>query len=59
MSDDKSKRGGQDRDRISLSEGYEVRDWATKFGVSEDALREAVKRVGDHAEDVRKELGGQ
>ena len=27
MSDDKSKRGSPDRDRISLSEDYEVRDW--------------------------------
>ncbi|KQS54459.1 hypothetical protein ASG17_12615 [Brevundimonas sp. Leaf363] len=59
MSDDKSKTGGQDRDRISLSEDYEVRDWAAKFGVTEDALRRAVERVGDRAEDVRKELGGQ
>ncbi|NBW08189.1 MAG: DUF3606 domain-containing protein [Caulobacteraceae bacterium] len=59
MSDDKTKTGGQDRDRISLSDDYEVRDWATKFGVTEKALRDAVARVGDRAEDVRRELGGQ
>jgi hypothetical protein len=57
MSDDRSKTGGQDRDRISLGEDYEVRDWAAKFGVSEQALREAVARVGHRAEDVRRELG--
>ncbi|RZJ45935.1 MAG: DUF3606 domain-containing protein [Brevundimonas sp.] len=59
MSDDKSQTGGQDRKRISLTEDYEVRDWAAKFGVTEKALRQAVERVGDDAEAVRKELGGQ
>lgn len=56
MTDDKTKTGGQDRSRISLSEEYEVRDWAKKFGVSEDELRAAVGRVGNQAEDVEREL---
>jgi hypothetical protein len=34
-----------------------VRDWAKKFGVSEDALKAAVKRVGPMAKDVAKSLG--
>lgn len=59
MSDDKSRSGGQDRTRISLSEDYEVRDWAARFGVTERALRDAVARVGDKAEDVQRELGGR
>lgn len=59
MTDDKSKSGGEDRRRISLSEDYEVRDWAAKFGVTPDALRRAVERVGDRAEDVQRELGGR
>lgn len=59
MSDDKSKTGQADRARINLSEDYEVRDWATKFGVTEEALRRAAERVGPMAEDVRRELGGQ
>ena len=58
MSDDKTNTGGQDRKLISLSEDYEVRDWAAKFGVSENALRTAVERVGNRAEDVERELGG-
>lgn len=58
MSDDKTKSGGQDRSRISLSEDYEVRDWAKKFGVTEDGLRAAVLRVGDRAVDVERELSG-
>lgn len=56
MSDDKSKPGGRDRELISLSEDYEVRDWAEKFGVSEDRLRETVGRVGNRAEDVEQAL---
>ena len=58
MTDDKSKPGGQDRTRISLSEDYEVRDWSQKFGVSEERLRSAVAKVGNTAEDVERELRG-
>ncbi|WGM30501.1 DUF3606 domain-containing protein [Brevundimonas sp. NIBR11] len=58
MSDDKTRSGGLDRKLISLSEDYEVRDWAAKFGVTEKALRDAVARVGARAEDVQRELGG-
>ena len=57
MSDNKTQTEGQDRKRISLGEDYEVRDWATRFSVSEDALRKAVAKVGDRAEDVERELG--
>jgi hypothetical protein len=56
MSDDKTKTGGQDRQRVSLQEDYEVRDWSQKFGVSEERLRAAVSKVGDMAEDVEREL---
>lgn len=56
MTDDKSRPGGQDRTRISLSEAYEVRDWSEKFGVSEDRLRAAVAKVGNMADDVEREL---
>lgn len=58
MGDDKTRAGGQDRSRISLSEDYEVRDWSEKFGVSEERLRAAVGKVGDRAEDVERELRG-
>ncbi len=57
MFDDKTQTGGQDRKRISLSEDYEVRDWAAKFGVTETALRDAVAAVGNNADDVEYELG--
>jgi hypothetical protein len=56
MSDDKTKTGGQDRTRISLSEDYEVRDWSKKFGVTADELRTAVKAVGNEAKAVEAHL---
>ena len=56
MPDDKSKPGGQDRSRIDVSEPYELRDWARKFGVSEDELKEAVRSVGDQAATVAQHL---
>ncbi|TFW14359.1 DUF3606 domain-containing protein [Brevundimonas intermedia] len=59
MSDDKTKTGQADRARINLSEDYEVRDWAEKFGVTQEALRRAAERVGPMAEDVRRELDGK
>lgn len=58
MSDDKNQTGNPDRQRISLSEDYEVRDWSQKFGVSEERLRAAVEKVGNQADDVERELRG-
>jgi uncharacterized protein DUF3606 len=59
MPDDKSKRGGQDRNRINVNEDYELRDWSKKFGVSQDELKAAVKAVGDNASAVEKHLKGK
>lgn len=56
MSDDKTKTGGQDRKRINVNEDYELRDWAAKFGVSIERLRETVLLVGDHADEVERYL---
>lgn len=58
MSDNKSNVGSPDRDRISLSEDYEVRDWTESLGVSEEKLREAVRAVGNSADKVREYLKG-
>ena len=59
MADDKNSIGSPDRDRISLSEDYEVRDWTKSLGVSEDELREAVDAVGNNADKVREYLKGK
>jgi len=57
MSDDKSKVGKQDRDRINVHQDYELRDWAKRFGISKDELKKAVESVGNSAEAVRQHLG--
>jgi len=44
--------GKPDRDRISLSEDYEVQDWSKKFGVTSEELKKAVNKVGSIAKDV-------
>jgi hypothetical protein len=52
MSDDTSKRGPADRQRVNLDEDYEVRYWTQKWNVSEERLREAVAAAGVMADDV-------
>jgi hypothetical protein len=56
MADDPSKRGPQDRSRISTSEDHEVRYWSRKFGVSPEQLKAAVRKVGNSAKAVEREL---
>jgi len=56
MTDDPKKKRAQDRSRISTSEDYEVRYWSKKLGVSPDELKAAVKKVGNSAAAVEKEL---
>lgn len=53
MADDKQAVGSPDRDRISLSEDYDIRSWTESLGVSEQELREAVDAVGNSADAVR------
>ena len=57
MSDDTRQVGSPDRDRINLSEDYEVRYWTGALGVTEQQLREAVQAVRSTAEAVRRHLG--
>ena len=52
MPDDESKQGGQDRTRIHVNQHYELRDWADKFGVCPEEIKDAVKAVGDQANAV-------
>jgi hypothetical protein len=57
MTDDKSKAGGPDRDRINVNEDYELQYWTKALGVSAEKLRDAVKAVGPMAVAVRQHLG--
>jgi len=56
MSDDKSKVGSPDRERINVNEDYEVRYWTKKFGVSAEQLKAAVAAVGPTAKAVESHL---
>lgn len=56
MADDKTKTGGQDRQRINVNEDYELRGWAKKFNVTPEQLKEAVKAAGTNAMDVERHL---
>jgi hypothetical protein len=52
MADDLDKRGKADGDRISLTEGYEVRYECDKLECTEAELRAAVEEVGHMRADV-------
>jgi hypothetical protein len=52
MSNNKTKGGKQDWDRISLSEDYEVLEWSKKLGVTPNELKNAVIEVGNSAKEV-------
>jgi hypothetical protein len=56
MSDNTRLRGRHDSVLISLSERWEVAYWREALGVSEAALRNAVKQVGHSANAVREFL---
>lgn len=49
MSDDKGKKGGPDRSRISTSESYEVKYWSDKFGISHQQLIGAIRATGSNS----------
>jgi hypothetical protein len=56
MSDDESKTGKADHDRINVHEAYERRDWSKKFGCTPKELKQVVQKVGPMAADVEKAL---
>ena len=56
MPDDKSKIGKPGRDRINVTEPYELRYWSKKFGVRPVRLKLAVARVGKTAAKIAKYL---
>jgi len=57
--DDLKNKGAADRNRINLQEPWEVDHWTWLLGVSKDELQKVIKKVGNSADAVRKELGRQ
>ncbi len=38
--------------RININQDFEVRDWADRFRVSPEEVREAIRAVGDRAPKI-------
>jgi hypothetical protein len=52
-----TSKSSADRNRINLQEPWEVDHWTWLLGVLKDELQKVIKKVGNSAEAVRKELG--
>ena len=39
-----------------MNQPHEVRDWAARFGVTREQLKDAVAEVGDQADEVERHL---
>jgi hypothetical protein len=57
MTDDKDNAGAPDRDRINITEDYELRYWSHTLDVTADELRAAVNTVGSSTRAVRAYFG--
>lgn len=56
MTDDKSKRGKQDRVKVAGGESYEIAYVAKKFHVTEAEVKDVQKKVGPSRARVEAEL---
>jgi hypothetical protein len=56
MPDDTTKRGAAARARINVHEDYELKDWAERFDISPERLKDAVAKVGPMAQHVAQYL---
>lgn len=56
MADNKTNIGTPDKERVNLSEDYEVQYWAHKFNVTAEKLKKAVRKVGDSAKNIEEYL---
>lgn len=54
MADDRSKKGPEDRSKISTSEDWEVRYWCDVLDVTKEELVSAVRAVGNGVDDVKR-----
>ena len=52
MADNKENVGEPDRSRVSGSEGYEVRYFADKHGISMDQARELIEKHGNQRDEL-------
>lgn len=57
MADNLNIIGPQDRETINQNQAWEVRDWADKFGVTQQTLLNAIAAVGNKVSDIKRHLG--
>ena len=55
--DDLKRKGAADRSQINMNEAWEIDCWTKELGVSKGELAKVVKKVGNSAAAVRRELG--
>jgi hypothetical protein len=53
MNEDKTETANDEGELISLTENHEIEFWTSKFGVSDELLVEAIRRVGHSEAAVR------
>jgi hypothetical protein len=51
------KRHPQDSPRINIHESWDVQYWSDRWNVPRRQVVEAIRRVGDHVQDVAQALG--
>jgi phage/plasmid primase-like uncharacterized protein len=47
MADDRSNRGGRDRNRVAAGQGYELGYFARKHGISREQAKSLIQRIGN------------
>ena len=52
MADDRTKRGGADRDRVAAGQDYEVEHFARKHGITTEEAKALIKRHGNNRETL-------
>ena len=57
MPDDLTKRGPADAKRVNIHEAHEVKYWTQHLSVTEQQLKDCVKKVGVMVDDVKRCLG--
>ena len=52
MSDNKNDIGKRDRERIDISEPYELEYWKKRLGITTEQLKQVIQKVGPMTKDV-------
>ncbi len=52
MSDNKNDVGKRDRQRIDISEPYELEYWKKRLGITTEQLKQVIEKVGPMTKDV-------